>query len=304
MAEKNLWERVFDGELIEFMRFVGCDEKYINGKASDYECFAEVCRVFSLFCGSDVSRRFVKNINSALGGDVREMDIILQNAPMLWQSYNENKRLRLRSSQSTITTEQGVCSKLFVSDEKSKNIFMLNEIVDYVIKTDISSLCDLVRCVENKLKLQDNSSVISVSFAMKNDMFVRPDRYHAQMVIDSKKCDEFCNNEQNDILLCQVVCELLCSDKSRAYELHISGNSRAVGDFALYLSQHNMGARIYAMCELDMPCGEVVELCRHSTDKCRITPEFIVPNNANKERFEDYFKKLAFLYPIGAVTVR
>ena len=303
MSDKNLWECICDDEMLEFMRLLGCDEKYINQKASDYEMFAEFCRMFEDFSGSNVRHRFLERLNDAVGVNVDEKYVTEENAPLLWRRYNGEQCEFGSPLSEPKTVKHHIAYKLKNSNEKLNNIFDLCEAVLYAIKTGRASIDDIHKYVENHVISKNYDENISFVITVKNDSFVRPDRYHASLALNKQIRGEKCNKSEYDILIYQILCELLCRAGRRSYELHISGNMNCVGDLAEYLSLHNMRAKIYARCQAGVPCEEVLSLCRRSTDKCHIFPEFVVTKNNIKDQKLCYFDDLARVYPIGAIAI-
>ena len=132
--------------------------------------------------------------------------------------------------------------------------------------------------------------------SLKNGDFTRPDRYHSSLVIKKMLCDEKCSNEEMNLLLCQIVCELCCLMPENRPCFELDGNTSLAGDLAQYLSTHGMKARFYVRTDDYMSPDDVVKLCSRSTLECHISPLVDVTKNDKA-----FIKELAALYPIGAV---
>ncbi len=283
---ENVWEYMHDDGITESMRLCGCDDKYISGNASDFEKFREWKKTLALFGDNEYARDCCEKLCAAIGESLTFEQIEKCSAEYIWQKYASANRL----NDELIYFECG--------DEKDnyKPSFEWNNITDDFFNemTDIISYKALItgECEETK-KL---GVPIHVSFF--DGEFKRPDRYSAKTVIEKNHRGEKCNNMENNLLLCQLVCEIIYAEKSNTvkFAFELSNGSECVAGLLKYLVMRALPARIYLIVDSRIPPKTVKEICLLGNRECFVTPLL-------QERDLQYLCELKKTYPIGLVGI-
>ncbi|MBE6577082.1 MAG: hypothetical protein E7653_02970 [Ruminococcaceae bacterium] len=280
ILEKNVWQSAVNKELIEAMRLCGCEKKYIDGSASDYECFCELLSVAKKMHGHDALNAFLHKLDRRGDLGVSYKELTLENARAIW--LGENKKI--------FSCDNKHCENSVEKYNFYKSVLLLDR---------IEKNTEDYRCFIENLKhgLMENQSGVLMRFS--ENTFAVPNPYLAECIFGA------CQKIQNDILLCQILCEIILDKECRKKQIYIDtyGNYKYVHDLISFLNKHNMGASISIAVRVDDAVDDVLSACQLSNDKCFINPYIEVTKNISKEKLCDFKKHLSSIYPIGMLTV-
>ena len=287
---KNLWEMTSSDGLRDMMCLLACDEKYKKSSSSDYERFAKVCEHIHDLDGNIHAEAFLKKLNDAIGVNIKKEHVNSDNAPLFWRAYNDKDTTLLNDL--TVEAKHQI-SKNKKCVEKNNNIFDVRKYIFSDIKDEINTFSELSQNLINCYISRENTAFY---VCLDSGDLIPPNRYLAELALRRLKSDEKCSNEEVNVLLCQIICELCCALKQEGICVEIDGDLRTIGDLAEYLSVHGMRARIYCRVDSSNAPEDVLELCLRSTHMCHISPSIKVTKNNIS-----FIKSLAAIYPIGAV---
>jgi hypothetical protein len=280
MTEKNIWRDVASDGLVEAMRLCGCDSKYTDGCASDFEKLCELLRVSDKLCGHGALAKFIDKLNRDREVQIGYKDLTVANATAIWKRETLHGEVRT-----------DLCKNIIDENYKYINNGLYLNTVE---KPDLK-YADFVESIKDKLACEDTLLFIE----LKNKSFVSPNPYLA------KKTYENCQIIQEDILLCQILCEITLDNKCQKKQIYLDVFSN-VGYFerlVSFLDKHSMSVRIAVRVrETDSP-EDVLAICKLSNDNCFVTPYMCVTKNKNEQEISSFCQRLSEIYPIGMLEI-
>lgn len=230
----NVTELLLNDEKKDILIALGCDEKYINGRASAYELFCEWERVLPLIEGTAQFENYKKEL-SALGFE-------LPNFSENSKSLSKKRWIEINKSNFFGTFEddgkQIFDGKIYEYSEKKtiKNPLNLLKIVSKYTNNcqSFAELCDSVtREIINPESLEFN-----ILFDLCKAEYKRPDRYSAEQIFNRLNSDEKLNSEELFAFYAQILIELLIKAKDKKIILHFSKSTplECIDSFLAYLS--------------------------------------------------------------------
>ncbi len=280
VTKKNIWQRAKSEKLIEAMRLCGCDKKFVDGTASDYECLCELLNVSHKLRGHEALDSFINKINRSTVLALSYDELTVENARVLWAETGEKQVSHKNTFDENIVEKYNFYKNTFVLNDVEKHSADYGEFID-VINNDILKEYDgvLVRLGDKK--------------------FASPNPYLARRVFDD------CQKIQNDVLYCQILCEIIINNKCRKKQFYVdtNGNYEYAQNLISFLNKHNMGARIYVTVSADDNAEDILDTCKMSNEDCLITPCIFVTNNDTAQNLSEFKAQLSKIYPIGMLTV-
>ncbi len=278
--EKNIWRSAGNKRLTEAMRLCGCDERFFDGRASDYECLCEFLRVAERLRGHEALDSFLETVNSRMEATLSYDELIAENATWIWTG-GEKGRCAFGRKNNDIIVEKYNFEKMTA---------VLND-----IKKEHSELEDFV--AELKKDICENKMNVFARLSGKN--FAAPNPYLAKRIYDN------CQKIQDDVLICQILCEIMLDKNCRKTQIYLDtdGNYEYVRQYVEFLDKHRMSARISVMVRAEDNVDNILEACRSSTRKCFVTPCILVTNNDTCEKLSEFRSRLSKIYPIGMLEV-
>lgn len=277
MIEKNVWQSAVSEELTEAMRLCGCDEKYTSGNASDFERLRELLRIAHLLRGHSALIKLTEMLEKRYSMHLSENELIEENACALWQG--RVSALTSREREKSDEKYNNLSNAIKLSELSKNGLDYRNFIAD--VKSRV--------CNENAVVLVRLSS----------QRFSEPNPYLAGRIYDN------CQKIQDDILCCQIICEILSDKSCQKAQIYLSGENKlsSYSRFISFLKKHNMKGRLHIEISADDDARDVLDVCRLSEEKCFVTPFVDVTKNANKETVEKIKESLSAIYPIGMLEL-
>lgn len=276
----------------EAMRLLGCDEKYYNGRASDFEMLAEWERVLPFCTGMGSVSLYQKQL-SLLGLDGRKNH---RNICDFWRDGNEKldeeTSLNFSKKYQDIIVKQGI------------DIFDIIMNITKNEKTKYSSFSDwIARICERFLNDSERGAVLR--FDASKLSYARPDRYHADLFWKKLIRDEKLNEEETFVLCFQALIEGLLFLKERKIStiLHFVAYDSALREQTLsYLQSHHfMEGELRFGVSLDEAASDILALCSRSDAELRILPEILVRPSDFGMALVPNLHRLMAEFPIGGL---
>ncbi|MBO5203285.1 MAG: hypothetical protein J6B72_01570 [Clostridia bacterium] len=296
----NIWLAIADAGVFELMRLCGCEQKYMSGRASDFERFAELCRILPYLGENQEAADVTERIILALGGLIGRNNVCRESACALWKIYNEKyTEICLYENERILSAyDEKLYNELFVEaikngDEKNKFKSCVLHLNSLMVQVEFEEFFDILKCLKKEIS--------RIYIDLYNGEFEPPNIYSAERVSKKIYNGEKCNNGENNLLLSQIICTLISQNKCRKMELYIdcNGNYTYAEKLIAYLSRYRLPARIFIAADLSCPPESVARVCRASTDICRATPKIFVGEGDSFDGTLEYAKRLARIYPLG-----
>ena len=286
---ENIWEYIRDEDVAEAMRLVGCEEKYISGGASDFEKLREWLSVLVLFEGSETAKKSCEKIGLAIKEELTPDKINACSAACIWQKY---------ASLNSLALEELSLNCCEGKDNYTPSCKRENITADFFNNTTpISSLAVLL---SKDVKEKGNVEISlekPIDVCLFEGDFNRPDRYSAEKVLKKIENGEKCNNKENNLLLCQLICEIIYAKKDNypRFVFDIKKGSECAEGLIKYLVKRELRARIYLLIDSTVPPSRVRELCLCGSRECFVTPLV-------SENYSECLDSLALIYPRGMIN--
>ncbi len=284
---QNIWEYIRGDDVTEAMRICGCDEKYISGKASDFEKFRELLATLSLFENNGFAEKCCEKIGVAIGEELTLTRIKEYSASLIWKKYGCLNSLSVEDFSVNISDEKNNYMPSYKIESITADFF--NRAVD------ILSFANLLQggAEENKVA-EKLKKPIAVRFL--DGEFDRPNRYSAENVLKKINRGEKCNNAENNTILCHLVCEIIYAkkDNQQIFAFDIKNGDECAEGLIKYLVKRGLGARIYLLTDSGVPPLTVKKICLCGNRECFVTP-LLSKNNS------EYLQSLEKIYPRGLI---
>lgn len=275
IAMNTITELLKNTDKTDIMLVLGCDEKYNNGLASDFEWLTEWERILPLCVGTGVATLYEEELR-LLGiphGTVNE----------LWRMGNAR------------LTEQEW------RFPRRDNKIDIEEFVTDFIADRADTTCDytaLFTTLKDRIKSEENKE-IHVYFAFEQSDLPTVSSYHGKQAWNAIICGEKRNKETTTILCLQLLMELLIEMKKQTEQrltLHVRGKGTA--SLLAYLSDHRMmPAQVRVGIRPDTPWAHTASLCRAH----RGCPELWLEPADFGVDFDERLTRFFAQYPIGGV---
>ena len=281
---ENLWSVLVSAQIMDTMRLLGSDEKYINGAASDFECFREWLSAYPLLNGNSVAEQFLHELEKTLGHSIDCFD-----AAPAWREYNA-KKYGFEYTERYVEKSNYIFSgyKKTYSDEKNKKTLNLLSI-NHVLSFDVT-------CLDDATKHMVKSNINSIYAFFHTSDFAYPNRYAAECAIKKIVNGEKCNKDELNQLLSQIICEYIYLKNGEKIQLYLDTESNLsyARELIKYLSLRGLSARVYICVNDKHDASDIKDTCACAFGKCFATPVAI------GERYsESAVNELARIYPIG-----
>ena len=292
VGTENLGTWCMSEDKQEAMKFLGCDEKYNNCHASDFEILAEWERILPFCAGMGSVALYQKQL-SLLGLDERKKH---KDICDFWRDGNQKldkkTSLYFAKKYQEIVKKQGI--DVF---ESMMNISRENETSNPRFLNGFEELCErILSALEHGAVLRFDTSELS---------YARPDRYHAELFWQKLLRGEKLNEEETFVLRLQVLIEVLLCLKERKIPaiLHFASSNSVLREQTIsYLqSRHLMAGEIRFAISLGEPAETFSPLCRQSNAELRILPELLLRPSDFGTSLVPSLQRLMAEFPIGGL---
>ncbi len=236
---ENIWRKIGTDELREAFLLLGVDERYISGRASDFESFCMLCACVKYLAGNCAADAAAEKISALLGRPIALRSLADADTSHLWRECNEilNGMCFACGENYNITSTVPAPS---ICDEKS-NILShatdLNSFLSACVSENISSLAEVSKKLENT-----ENNALFVKFEQGG--FVRPNEYSSSIEYRKILLGEKYNL---NLILSQLVLNTIYDNKCQKTQLvfDIETDTEYVFELVKYISCRSLRARIY-----------------------------------------------------------
>lgn len=228
MYEKNLWRLILNDGILEAMTLLGCEERYIEGRASDFEAFREWIDAYPYMSGNKTAVQTAEKIGGLIGKDFTYSDLCGADASLLWNCQcgnisrcNSDEKLYLSSKPDRVLS----CA------EKEKIMS------PFVNLSDLLPMADTGNCknIDEFERYIENIGIIQFGMKSTGNRFIRPDRYHCD-----KYYSQYIGGEKskNDFISSQILLDMIYHKKCEIIHLIVEDKIGIewVNEFIKYLS--------------------------------------------------------------------
>ena len=190
----NIMKCVENDEIINIFKALGCDEKYTNGKASDFERFDEWERILPLVVGHREEKKYFEKIAAFGLLPVEASNYSRQRSIDRWRQANSNMHIGVVEERREVTKKIPV--SLSLSHTVPRCFFNIeNNVLKNINK------CDNFKALFGKiheLAIAEKNEEICLNIKCFDSEYVRPDPYLAEQIFKKKISGEKYNHsEQN-----------------------------------------------------------------------------------------------------------
>ena len=282
MKRENIWQNIVCDELPEMMKLLGCDKKYIDGTASDFECFREWLSLCSYAKGSDAVRKTADKMGELFGAPVSEEYLFSCCARELWIAFEEGTELpkyTVEKSYESITA-----SRLNFSVEK-----------EYLTSREehFFDCCDFDEAsFDEYVKKAKNTADTRFFIVAPKDEFERPDKYHASEYYDKYIRGEKCNKT---VIILQTAFELIYEKKCVIIHIKIDDDMSAkwAEELSKYFSMRGFSEKLFIWAGESATPETVKNVCGKYANAIPVL----------YKKSLEYIRDFSKIYPIGAALV-
>ena len=273
----NITELLRNSDKIKLMDLLGCDEKYKNGQASDFEWFAEWERILPLCPGHGMAAIYEEE-KKLLGIDLPET------TAERWRKGNAH----LPESVSPIDPSI-VCLDLnrFVSES-------ITECADYPALRDAA-----LRYIKN-----GKNREMHLFLTLSDSIFLRPSPYLANRVFDQVKSDEKWNSKEGALLFAQLLIDLsLAARKAEIRTVpHLWAATSYEKVLLSYLSEHRLlEGEVRLRAYTEGMTDELLSLCGSRGAEFFVLPEPVFRPADLGASLIQTLRALGTRYPLGGL---
>ena len=254
MRKQNVWRHILCDDLIDTMRLLGCDNKYLDGTASDFECFREWMAAYPYMNGNSTAEKISVRLGEIFGKKLTVTDLGQSDAKEMWRAFESGTELPKHSDVKCYNDYK--FSRVDICDEKQNIMFDavdLSEKLDRCKSDGCASFEKFVKTLENI-----NNGAFKLVTSSKD--FTRPDRYHATEYFGKDISDE---KDKIVIVLLQSIFELIFKNKCEIIHIEISdaSHTRWVTELMKYLSLRNFCVPVFITVNEKNTPAEIREAC-------------------------------------------
>jgi len=279
------------------MVLLNCDEKYINGMASDFEYFDEWERVTELAAGHDEVRKYHSELE-ALGLSFPKEGYSRERSIVRWKKANRALGCLYFESDQWVSVGEVYAHKPDdTSDETCYDV--VNNMSKFITS------CHNIESLINELS-KDISSIKNPNITLRLDIvcekYLRPDPYGAAQIYKKKISGEKLNLDQELVLYAQILISLLLHLSERkkiTIEIIPALEITPILELVQYLHRRRLFCgeiRIKVSCMSDL--GSLAETAK------KVYPRIWVrPLISDKNNLKDPLSQMFSVYPEGAFRI-
>lgn len=220
------------GEIVDTMKLLGCDKKYLDGTASDFECFREWLSAYPHMHGNSVAEQAAKKMSELFEQSITEKDLCTVSAKEIWQAFEQERKINFCCGENLYKEYNfaRVCDS-----EKKRHLLSCSADLNTELER---CACEGVSEFEEFVKYLENTGKYTFSLNVPDTDFIRSDRYHAGGYYTEYIRGEKDNYEKISVVLLQAIFELIFRNKCVIIQLYMT-NERCINwvkELAKYLS--------------------------------------------------------------------
>ncbi len=296
----NITDMIKNVEKINIMRALECDEKYINGQASDFEWFDEWERILPLAEGHREVESYTKEL-AALGMSMPHTEYSRERSIYRWRqvnrdsfcgifedgnisNFNENSKISPKNNCDSTLYDIKICVSDFA--KKCRNIKALSaELYDNIKRT--------------------SNPYVTLKLNVSEYEYLRPDPYLSEGCYFKYTCGEKLNSKESMAMYAQILIELLVllkKEKRVSLYLETDGDISHACALARYLNERRIfDGRIWISVTVESDMDGLTKLLTCAYPHIRVTP---VIDISDKTVSENDLKNLFYRYPQGAFLLK
>lgn len=300
-VSNNIIKKIKNPDKINIMKLLDCDEKYIDGRASDFEWFAMWEELLFLAEGHSEVEKYREELAS-LGLPMPQGQTCSRDDSISrWRRMNiENNTGVFEGDRQNICGEH--CSDIINEKYKKTRDCLRFDVYHSVTKfiTICDSITDLSELLCFSLEKNDKSYISLIIDIYPTD-YIRPDPYAARVIFEKKKSGEKLNKQEKNVLLSQLLIDLIIRMKNtKDITVFISSDAPSPASFELvkYLAKRKIFEG-----EVALSVGKGTDLGAFAQVAVEVYPTiWLRPflDIETKKLDEKVLKEMLYVYPSGA----
>ena len=303
---KNITKLVRNDEKIKILKLLYCDEKYTDGRASDFEWF-EAWEGATLLCAGHKEREaYARRLSEFQLSVTVPEEYSRVSCMRRWRAVSGSLFegvLEDRGYTDTVAECDRALCKIFSEHhsqvEDSYSIELNKYVTEFI--TEYESISHLSRSLTDICKKSDKP-YISLNVDIYNAEYTRPDPYLGQRAFNKKKRGEKLNLSEENTLVAQLLVTLIIGlkgNKKISIIVDKGGQSEAVLSLVKYLAQRKLFEG-----DIFIKLQELRNIDAFAETVASVFPKiFVCPviDLWNKKPTAEELGSLFYQYPIGAL---
>lgn len=278
---KNLWEELKSESLTEAMRLCGCEKRYTDGTASDFECLFALLEALPMMRGHKAAAKAEETLSR------------------LTRKSSSFEKLSAREMWLSFLSDENENSKTYLFDlhpNNSDEKYNIEDIEIEAVSLDAIALDarGLDEVILGALEaLEGKNAAIAVAFDA--EAFEKPNPYIANKRFGT------CRKIEDNIIKSQILFEIASRRNTQKTQFIIDSRKglKYAESLISYMLSHGLECRVFVCVDNESDIEKVLECCRLGDEKRLVTPLMIVSKNDNESDNEKFIRDLARVYPIG-----
>lgn len=259
----------------EVLRLFFCDEKYLHPLISDFEYFADFCRLLPSLAGTLVGELAEEEIQILCGNSIEYPRAYLdEKIVSLWENGNKN-----------------------LTDIRGNYLdFLSNFDVEKLYQRE--TLLNTFGCVEKCYHQGENCFAVA---DLSHIPFVRPNPYHANLAKEALAEGNPVSEEEKAILIFQALYEILCASSKSISCLRLipDADGKTARDFIEYLKRMGVSLSIRIAADGSVREETLVSLYALSDAQLDITLELVLGAADSQLSLYRRLCRLSALFPLS-----
>lgn len=281
MYEKNLWQFILGNDVLETMMLLGCEEKYLDGRASDFEAFREWIDAYPYMKGNEAADRTAEKIGKLI--DLPRSEVYTSDAAFLWGRHCGN--IHKMSGEKSYSQKKP--ERVIGCVEKEKILSPFADVSDLLSKADI----DKYKSIDKFEKYIENIGIYQFGMTVVGGEFIRPDGYHC-----GKCYSKYIGGEklQSDFISSQILLDMIYRKKCEIIHLIVEDEKGIAwaNEFIKYILFRELNVKIAVHFYEGISPEQVKETCLLNRN---VIPVLAVGD-------EEYITPFAKIIPRGIIA--
>ena len=281
MYEKNLWQLICGSDVLETMTLLGCEEKFLDGRASDFEAFREWIDAYPYMQGNEAADRTAEKIGKLI--DLPRSEVYTSDAAFLWGRHCGNTHKM--SGEKLYSPKKP--ERVLDCAEKEKILSSFADVSDLLSKADV----DKYKGVDEFEKYIKNIGFYRFGMRVVGGDFARPDSYHCD-----KYYSEYIGGEklQSDFISSQILLDMIYQKKCEIIHFTVEDEKGIAwaNEFIKYISFRELNVKIAVHFYGGISPEQVKETCLLNRN---VIPVLAVGD-------EEYISSFAKIIPRGIIA--